>query len=353
VSPTGAVVQIVDADDPIAALRAFLDTTAGPLTVLAGQIALGSAQLLLLSLARFARDPHDRGPRATSSDIAVAELLDLVLARWGRFPDRTGFQAQEFLKNALAVEGLDRERLARLVALIPHDASAELRFGLACAYAALGDRTNMLRAVRRAIAAGIAPDDFLRDGDFVDYADDDELTQLLERAPPPAVAVDIRPHVAIVRAAIDNTIATLQAYGETVKLEPPATLDTILATERARRIQLPNDYRALLTICDGMTLLDREFLGTHDFGTDTTLARRARDYLEARARFDAIGIDDCVPLASWGQPSDWLLYDPFGRHRDGEPGILLLSDTDSVALDGIAAALEQFDDFARDLLCTN
>src|SRR5689334_10945620 len=59
-SSTGAVVHIVDAEHPIATLRAFLDHHPGELTVQQGQIALGAAQLMLLPFARFARDPVDR-----------------------------------------------------------------------------------------------------------------------------------------------------------------------------------------------------------------------------------------------------------------------------------------------------
>jgi hypothetical protein len=81
-------------------------------TVQEGQIALGSAQLMLLPIAREGRG----GPE-------VKELLDLVLGRWTTFPDRTGFHAQEFLRNAFAAVGNDRERIARLTALVPVDAA--------------------------------------------------------------------------------------------------------------------------------------------------------------------------------------------------------------------------------------
>ncbi len=347
------MVQIVDADEPVATLRGFLDSILGELSIQQGQIALGSAQLMLLPFVRFARDRHDQGRDRPRRPGEVQELIDLVLARWRLLPERTGFHAQEFLRNALAAEGLDHDRLGQLVALIPHEAGPELRFDLACAYAALGDRDKMLKAVRAALAAGTSSAEFLRDSDFVDYADDDDLRSLLERATPPEINVDIRRHVMIVRAGLDAVLATLREYGETVKLEPPATLDAILAAERTRRIQLPNDYRALLTISDGMTLWDRQFFGTLDYRTETTLARRARDYLEMGAKYGAAGIEDCVPLANWGQPNDWLLYDPFGRYRGGAPGIVLMLDTDEYALDGIAAALEQLDDVARDLLGTN
>ena len=340
---SGAVVRMLEADAPIAALRDFLDAIDGPLTIQQGHVALGSAQLMLLPIAH----EHRGGPE-------VKALLDLVLARWGVIPDRTGFHAQEFLRNALAAVGDDRDRVIQLAMLVPTDeASPELRFNLACAYAVAGERTAMLRAVRSALMHGSSPAAFLRDADFDRYRDDTELRDLLERATPPEISVDVRPHMIIVRAAIDTVLETLREYGETVKLEPPASLDTILASERAGKVQLPNDYRALLTISDGMTLWDHQFFGTIDYRTDTLLAKRARDYLEMSARYGARGIEDCVPLANWGQPNDWLLYDPFGRYRGGEPGIVLILDTEEHTVDGVAAALEQFDEVARDVLGTN
>ncbi len=338
---SGAVMRLVESTAPIAALREYLDAT-GEMTVQQSQVALGSAQMLLLPIAQ----EHRGGPE-------VKQLLDLVLSHWADFFDATGFHAQEFLRNALAAVGTDRERVIQLAMLVPADATPELRFNLACAYAVAGEREAMLRAVRSALRCGSSPEAFLRDADFDGYRDDPELRSLLERATPPEIDVDIRPHVVIVRAAIDTVLETLQRYGEAVTLEPPATLDTILAAEHAGKIQLPNDYRALLTISDGLKMLDHQFLGTIDYRTETLLAKRARDYLEMSARYGARGIEDCVPLANWGQPNDWLLYDPFGRYRGGEPGIVLTLDTDEQALDGVAAALEQFDEVARDLLNTN
>src|SRR5438045_5009388 len=96
----------------------------------------------------------------------VKQLLDLVLARWHAFPDRTGFHAQEFLRNAFAAVGNDRMRIARLAALVPVDASAELRFNVACALAVAGDRDAMIRAIEIALSAGASPSAFRRDDDF-------------------------------------------------------------------------------------------------------------------------------------------------------------------------------------------
>lgn len=341
-SAAGAVVRLLDAAEPVAALREMLAGIAGPIDLQHGQIVLGAAQLMLLPIAR-----EHRGGRE------VKELLDLVLSRWGELPDRTGFHAQELLRNAFAAVGEDRDRLGQLVALVPADASAELRFNIACAYAVVGDRPAMLRAVEDALVAGASPEAVRRDPDFERYRDDHELRALLERSTPPPIPLDIGSHITSVRMAIDTLVKTLRELGETVKLEPPASVDAIAAAERARRIQLPNDYRALLTITDGMTLWDHQFLGTHDYRTDTKLARSARDYLELSARYGATGIEDCVPLANWGQPNDWLLYDPYGRYRNGEPGVVLMLNADEVPLAGVVAALERFEEIAKDVLGTN
>ena len=338
----GEVVRILDSDDPIAALREYLDDIGGGATVQQGQVALGSAQLMLLPIAREHRGGDE-----------VKELLDLVLGRWTTFPDRTGFHAQEFLRNAFAAVGADRERIARLTALVPVDASPELRFNVACALAVAGERDSMLRAIEVALAAGASATAFRTDDDFAEYQDDAAFQAVLDRAAAPAIPVDIGPHVPIVRASLDTAIKTLREFGEVAKLEPPATLDAVLSAERAGKLQLPNDYRALLTICDGLTLWDHAFFGTVDYKNATELAKSAKRYLEQSARYGRTGIDECVPLANWGQPNDWLLYDPFGHVRGGAPGYVLMLNADECPLDGLAHALDRFERIARDVLGTN
>lgn len=337
-SPTGAVVQILDADRPIVALREFLAGIDGELTIQQGQIALGAAQLMLLPVARN---------RGRADEEIVRDLIDLVLGRWADFPERTGFHAQELLRNAFAAIGDDRDRLAQLSALVPADAAPELRINMAAAHAVAGDRTAMLRAVEAAIAAGANRLELSRDPDLARFASDEALRALLDRSTPPPIPVDVGPHLASVRAAIDALVKTLREFGETVKLEPPATLDTIAASERTRGIQLPNDYRALLSICDGMTMWDHSFFGTIDFRSDTKLARSARESLET------LQMQECIVLASWGQPNDWLVYDPYGNRRGGEPGILLIHNADEHTFDGVVAALEHFEAIARDVLGAN
>jgi len=307
-----------------------------------GQIALGSAQLMLLPIAREGRG----GPE-------VKALLDLVLGRWTTFPDRTGFHAQEFLRNAFAAVGKDRERIARLTALVPVDASPELRFNIACALAVVGERDSMLRAIEAALATGASTTSFRTDDDFVAYRDDPGFLAVLARAAPPAIPVGIGPHVPIVRASLESAVKTLREFGEVAKLDTPATLDAILSAERVGKIQLPNDYRALLTLCDGLTLWDHTFFGTVDYRNETELAKSARRYLEQTARYGRTGIDECVPLANWGQPNDWLLYDPHGRVRGGAPGYVLMLNADECPLDGLAHALDRFERIARDVLGTN
>ncbi|CAN5923544.1 hypothetical protein BH11MYX3_BH11MYX3_23150 [soil metagenome] len=343
-APVGGarVVEILEDEQPIHALRRFLSTIDGEANVHQGQIALGSAQLMLLPIAR----EHRGGPE-------VKELLDLVLSRWVDFPDQTGFHSQEFLRNAFAAVGDDPERIARLVALVPEDASAELRFNMACAYAVVGTKAAMLQSLKIALEAGATPAQVRRDDDFAAYLDDPDFIELLDGASAPTIPVDIRPHVGSVRSALDSLISTLREYGEQGQLNPPNTLENVLAAERAKKIQLPNDYRALLTISDGMKLWDNEFLGTRDYRGETDLAKNAREYLAMSAGYGATGIDECIPLANWGQPNDWLLYDPRGTIRRGEPGYVLMLNADELPLDDLVSALERLERIASDILGTN
>jgi hypothetical protein len=336
VSGGGAIVRILDAKRPLEALTKFLAKIDGALSLQEGQIVLGSAHLLL----------------AGGADANT--LLDLVLSRWADLPDRTGFHAQELLRNAFAAVGGDRARVMQLSALVPVDASAELRLGHACALAAAGERTAMLRAVEAALAAGVSPGQVRRAPEMVPYADEAGFVTILERASAPVIPVDIAPHVEVVRAALDDVTRMLREFGEHVVLEPPASLDVVLASERTAKIQLPNDYRALLTLTDGMTLTDNRFFGTVDYRNETKLARDAREFV-ARLGHNgsAYSVDECVPLANWGQPTDWLLYDPYGRLRGGAPGYLLRVASEQVSLDGLAHALERFERIMRDVLGTN
>jgi hypothetical protein len=336
------VVEILEDEHPIDALRRFLSTVAGPASTRQGQIALGSAQLMLLPIARGHRGGQE-----------VKDLLDLVLERWADFPDPDGFHAQEFLRNAFAAVGDDPERMAKLVALVPEDASAELRFNVACAYAVMGTKAAMLQALGQAIDAGATPSQIRRDEDFARYLDDPDFGALLDGASAPSIPVDIKPHMHPVRSALDSLVATLKEYGEQGQLNPGTTLDNVIATEKARKIQLPNDYRALLTLTDGMKLWDNEFFGTRDYRGETTLAKNAREYLEMSAGYGATGIDECIPLANWGQPSDWLLYDPRGAVRRGQPGYVLMLNADELPLEDLVAALRRLEEIATDILSTN
>jgi len=337
-----AVVKVLESRQPIEALRKFLARIPGNATMEQGQIALGSAQLMLLPIAH----EHRGGD-------AVKQLLDLVLARWHAFPDRSGFHAQEFLRNAFAAVGDDPERIARLSALVPTDATSELRFNMASAHAVAGDRAGMLRALEAALAAGATAAQVRRDPDLARFADDPAVAALLDRAAAPEIPVDVAPHVAPVRAALHSLLGALHAIGGHIRLQPPATLDAVLDAERASRIQLPNDYRALLTISDGVALWDHELFGTRDLRGDTGLAHRAREFLAMSASYGGIGMDECVPLASWGQPNHWLLYDPRGVVREGAPGYVVMLTADPSPMADLAEALRQLEVAARDVLATN
>ncbi|HET7503222.1 MAG TPA: SMI1/KNR4 family protein [Kofleriaceae bacterium] len=334
--------KLLDSRQPIDALRKFLARISGEATREQGQIVLGSAQLMLLPIAHEHRGGDE-----------VKQLLDLVLARWDAFPDRAGFHAQEFLRNAFAAVGDDPDRIAQLAVRVPADATSELRFNMAGAYAVCSDRPAMLRALEAALEAGATAAQVRRDPDLARFLDDPEVLALLDRAAVPAIPLDVEPHVAPVRAALDALVGALRELGEHSRLNPPATIEAVLAAERARKIQLPNDYRALLTLTDGLAAGGHEFLGTLDYRDDTPLARRAHAFLEMSASYGGIGMDECVPLASWGQPNSWLLYDPRGTVREGAPGYVVMLTADPWPMSDLAEALGRLEDSVRDALGTN
>jgi hypothetical protein len=212
----------------------------------------------------------------------------------------------------------------------------------------------MLRALEAALAAGASAAQVRRDPDFARFVDDPAVIALLDssdRARAPAIAVDLAPHVPAIRAALETLIGTLRGLGEVIQLNPPASLDAILDAERAARIQLPNDYRALLTITDGLAMWDHEFLGTRDLRGATSLAARARAFLDLAA--GGSGLDACVPLANWAEPHHWLLYDPLGALRDGAPGYVVLRTAEPWPVANLADALRSIGDSVRDVLATN
>ena len=332
------VVDIVGDAHPIGALRRFLDSIKGAATEHQAQIALGAAQLLLLPMAREHRGGSE-----------VGELVDLVIERWTDFGDRrSGFHAQEFLLEALAAVGVDRDRIARLEALVPPDAGHELLFALACAHAVSRDKVAMLRAVEASLDAGGSVAELRRSADFAPYVNDPDLAEIIARAELPAIPVDVEPYVPRVRRALDSLLAVLKELGGGIELHPPARLDAILDAERAAKLSLPNDYRALLAITNGMRLWDREFFATGDYREPTPVAMRARHDLHADPARAG-----CVPLASWGPTDAWLLYDPRGRLRGGDAGYAVVLDRDTIVLDDLAAALTWLEELAREVLGTN
>jgi hypothetical protein len=337
----GQIVQILDDDHPLDALRRYLASFDGNASEQQGQVALGSAQLMLFAIEREHRGGDE-----------VKQLIDLVLSRWGAFPEPDGFHAQGFLRNAFAAIGDDRARLSELVQLVPAEASPELRYNIAAAYAFVGDKPALLPALERALDAGASPDQILRDTDFAAFVRDPDVEAMLARAGVPEIPVDIDPHLRPVRAALDSAMATLRRFGEKPELAPPATLERVLAAEHAARIQLPNDYRALLTLSDAPRLFEFAFVGTGDLSTDSDLSRSSRAYLAARSE-NRSGVGACVPLAKWGQPTDWLLYDPMGNVRGGNPGYVLLFDDGQMTLRDLVHAFERLEQAAADELGTN
>ncbi|HEY4055079.1 MAG TPA: SMI1/KNR4 family protein [Kofleriaceae bacterium] len=284
------MLDILDAEQPVDALREFIAARKKKFSVPDGQIALGAAQLMLLTIAR----EHRGGPE-------VRDVIDLIVSAWKRFPEPGGFHAQEFLRNALVAAGDDTDLVDALIARVPRDASPEL-----------------VTVVSRAQTKEVIP-------------------------------VDVAPYVRPVRNALEEVRATLEELGGTMEVAPPAELDAVLASERAAHIQLPNDFRALLTITNGCTLFDREFFGVDDYRTETALAKRARAYLSAAPA----GIDECIPLANWGQGNDWLLWDPHGHRRRGAPGYVVMSDDAESTYDDLVSVLEDVASHARDALSTN
>jgi hypothetical protein len=337
------VVEILDDPYPIGALRRFLDSIKGEATSQQAQIGLGAAQLMLLPNVR----EHRGGPE-------VKELIDLVLSHWDQFGDRRkGYHAQEFLKNAFLAVGIDRERIQRLEDVVPPNPTSDLLFSLACAYAVSRDKVAMLRAVERALDAGATAAQFRRDSDFLVYANDPDVSVLLARAEVPQIPVDVEPHVHAVRRALDHLVSTLKEFGEPIELRPPVRLDAILDAERARKISLPNDYRALLTITNGMNVWEHAFFGAGDYREPTPLAMSAQRYLHNAAENGAVGIEECVPVAKWGTTTDWLLYDPRGRMRGGQPGYVLRLDSGAHPIDDLSTALARIEYMARETLGTN
>ena len=329
------VVEILDDPYPIGALRRFLEGTRGQATQQQAQIALGSAQLMLLA---------EREHRGSAE---VKEIIDLVLERWLDFGERrSGFHAREFLKYAFGAIGVDRDRIAKLELRVPADPGPDLLFALATAHAVARDKVAMLRAVERALDAGATSAQFRADVDFSPYANDPDLSAILARAEVPTIPVDVEPFVNGVRAALDSLVATLRELGMRVELRPPVRLDAILDAERARKISLPNDYRAMLTITNGMRVWDREFLGAGDLRDRTKLAQRAEAYI-ASARIEA-----CVLLASWGGDKTWLVWDPTGK-ATGATGYAILVDTYAQAVASLASALAEIERDAREELGTN
>jgi hypothetical protein len=86
---------------------------------------------------------------------------------------------------------------------------------------------------------------------------------------------------------------------------------------------------------------DLVLLGTSDLEGESALWRNGRDYLEMSAQYGSTGIDGCIALANLGQPNNWLLWDPVGKVRGGEPGYVVMLNADELPVDDLTAALER------------
>ncbi len=302
---------------------------------LVGRIGKEDAEAFLscatLLLARFGTQA--RGGRE------VHEIVDLMISRWSALPQR-GFHAEELLRNALAAIGKDPARYATLSAKVPKGKiEAQLAFNLACAAALAGDEKGMLVAMERALKAGVSPKQVEGDDDLRKASTRPKAKRLLASFAPKPIPVAVKPHLAAVKRALAVAVRPFEKRGHTVKLGKPTTLARIAAAEKKAKVSFPNDYRALLTLHDGVKLYDNVILGTGDWAGGKVLAS-SRRFIDDSVAYGATGLDDCFPIANLGQPNDWLLYDPRGAARGGKPGYLILLNADELPMKNLVAALE-------------
>jgi hypothetical protein len=329
------VADLLTSDDPIAGLADWLDALPAKPSLADVQAVLGCATLLLARLAH-----EDRGGERPKA------VIDGMLVHWGALGAPSP-HAEEFLRNALAAIGNDRARLARLAALVPAGSKApELLFNLACANALAGDERGLLAALDRALAAGVAPAQVEREPDLAAWTARPAVRALLAKYGPPEIPVDasaIERLSARLRSAVRALVDLVQKHEEApeIALGEPATIGQILDAERARGVSLPNDYRALLTVHDGGTVDDLELLGTQDLANESRLWQRGREFVQTSAEYGQAGIDACIPVANLGQPNNWLLWDPIGTVRGGEPGYVVVLTADELPVEDLAAALER------------
>jgi hypothetical protein len=315
-SGAGVVTEIAGADDPVGALTRYADSLGARIPAAAAQTLLGATTLTLAGLA------SERGGDRPNA------IVDLILSLWSTLPDPDGYHAQQVLQNA-AASVVDPDRMAAIETLVPPDAASGVLFNLACGWAIAGDRRRMVRTLERALAAGVSPAKVRGDADFSRVLDDPEVERVLASRKTPEIPVDVTRHLEPIRAAVERATAALRAQGDPVMLGTPASLADVLAAELVAGVQLPNDFRALLTLHDGMSLGDDQYLGTRDLRGGTPLHRRAREYIEMSSRYGMAGIDDCVPLSNRGEPNNWLLYDPFGPTRETGPGYVVMLTADA------------------------
>ena len=327
ISKREQVLDILQSARPLGGFSKMVNSLAARISKEDAEALLACATLLL---ARFGTQA--RGGRE------VREIVDLVVARWEALPKK-GFHAEEFLRNGLAAIGKDVPRYNAIAKLVPKGKiEAQLVFNLACAAALAGDEKTMLSALERALLAGVSPKQAEGDDDLRRAAQTPKAKKLLARFAPKPIPVNTKPHLAPVRRALDVARRPFEKRGVAIKAGKPATMARIAAAEKKAQVSFPNDYRALLSLHDGIALDDNVFLGTADWAGGK-LMTHARRYIDDSVAYGATGLDDCFPIANLGQPNDWLLFDPRGAARGGKPGYLIVLNADEQPMKDLAASL--------------
>ena len=271
------VVEILDDPHPIGALRRFLDSIKG-----AGDRAAGAdrarrrAADAAADRARVARRRRGQGARRSR-----ARALGRLSASAG-----VGFHAQEFLRNAFAAVGVDRDadRAARGRRAARRDRRAAVRRRVRARRRARQGRDAARRrgrARRRRDARAVPPRSRLRAVRGRSRSRRAPRARRRPGDPGRRRAVSCRPCA----ARSTRSSASLKELGEPVELRPPVRLDAILDAERAAQdLAAERLPRAARDHERHARCWDREFLATGDYREPTALAQRAHRYRPRRVR---------------------------------------------------------------------
>ncbi|HEU0030014.1 MAG TPA: SMI1/KNR4 family protein [Kofleriaceae bacterium] len=318
-----------------------------------GKLAKADAEAVLglgaIALAGFA---------GTRGDREAERVIAAVLARLPQLPKR-GYHFEQFVRNALGVVG--PERLPAVERLVPATVDEPaIHLNLACARAAAGDRRGVIAAIERGLAAGMSRHAFANDPELAAMLATKQVAALLSPPKLPAIAWDVAPHVARLSKIVQAFAAKCVAQGDWLELGHASTKSAIVAVEKQLGVPLPNDFRAFLTLHDGLKaghfgyghrrVSGDEILGLADLGggkrtSDTQLAKWAREWLDGQARHGSSTILDCVPLATFTQTSNWVLYDPIGHYlaevtgKRARPGYIMQMNADAWIVPRFADAL--------------